>query len=1259
MGIFIRCIHVMLFFLCIIFCAQSRLACADVAGDSQAHDSAQLSHQNRLSLARDFVSRLKKGMDRADSWILPKKTGSSSGSEKGENVLPEGELLLLQPILDKKIRLDGVIAAEIHNQAPVISLRDFADVLRLAIDVAGDGQSAEGWYIREQKTFSLDFAKKEVVTDHGHFNISGDTLFQDNEIFVPPAQLGLWLGLDMEVDVAAQALKISGDEKLPIQEEIERKNNKLVRRDIIKPSLPLGGEEYTVASVPIVDVSTRSTYRKRPEDERGDRRNQAYINTAGDFAKGTLKTQTSIDDERQISRVRATYHRDSLEGDLLGGLEAKRFEAGDVTTVQTPLGGNTARELGVRVTNTDPRRTFTRPTTVISGNAIPGWDVELYRNTQYLGIINIDESGFYSFDDVILYQDDNNFRLVFYGPQGERHEETVFVPFDRNLLTRGKGIYDVSLSFDGKGTYIDKTLKGSDPDSGSMNISALYEKPLGDGLTGSAGFRSNNNDGKRDAVGIVGLSLIRNQALINADVAVDDEGDAAAELSVRRDFGDHGLSYIGNWRGANFDDKGDSSEYELDVYKNALNVNGPLPFGEIFNPNYYAGINYEKASDGDFSLSSNFGVHGNWRNISVGADLRHATGSSLVDDTLDSTVNVSAGKGKNNVRVTGNYEIEPDARVESLSATYSRRINNKLDFDFSVTKDANQSLVEYESRLDWQAGFVRISPSISYDTNDELYAGLSTRFGFTREPVSGDIKMFDRSITNHAFASAFVYMDKNGDGEFNGDDEPLEGVVVTAPQNGRREVTGEDGIALFSRMINLRLTDVFVDKESLPDPAWIPGFEGVSILPRQGYVARIEFPIHMSGEIDGTVYAKVVPLPEEAPEGELLEGEALESSDVAQIEPASGVAPEIGEEQEFDSSLEEYQKDLIKDQETADVKAVSDVAAAQPVPLRNIELLLYNDMGEVEQEVTTDIDGFYYFSNVPPGRYYLMISEESARRKNIIRPKPEPIEITYEGTLIYDHKIFVDMGEGDIPSEIVVGLQDYKERHPHVSFDDERLDIALNLGEYNSRLLMSLVWYKLRSRYGKILGEKYTEPMVLPTESYADVKTGKHTLRIGLKDKTLDEAYSMCRSLIARELYCKVEIMPTYMSVFARKEPLQEVEVLKIAKATEGIVDLPVFVEDLLIEEDRSDEEEILDEGAEEEGEPEKVYIATVAPIDITGDSLLLEEDDKYEPEMEEEVEEEKYEVEEYEDEEFVIPDRFTPTGEYKNISKVSKVVIP
>ncbi len=1040
-----------------------------------------IDNSQRLSLARSFVDKLKSRLAHVDNQL------HSRGIINEKNILPEGEILLLQPILAKNLRIDGIILGLVQNSKILLSLRDMTDVLQIPILIDMENKSAKGWYVREERDFFLDLDNKIVRSDIGEFKVSDNVIIKDNDIWIPADELGQWMNFEFSPVISSQELKIKSSELLPIQERYNRRNAEYTKRKKSKSSLPRGGSDYKMMGAPSIDVATNSTYMKNGGEEKGHDLHSVNVRTAGDLAYGTLITQSRFDNTRQLSSVRVNYKQESVDADLLGALKARRFDIGDVTTARVPLGGQVTQELGVRITNTDPLRTFTTPMTGISGTAFPGWDVELYRNNQIVGFREIDDDGFYSFDNVNLFLTNNNFKLIFYGPQGEVREENVFVPVNQSLARGQQGVYDVSVSLDGENTYTKKnTGSFDDVDNGSVNVSVYYEKPIVDGTAVSAGLWSSEHEGERSTVGNVGVSTTIAQTLVNARIAVDDEGDIRSELSLRRDFGKHEFSNSLSWQGDGFDSQSSGEQLDSGAFTNNISITGPLPWLNNNKHRYNVRSNYSLNSDSDYTLNTTAGISSSIKRVAISEQFQHETNSKSSDDTLSSYTNISGSIGRNRLRFGVDYKIMPDSELRSVLATYSRDFTKKVKLELGATKRQQQSLMEYSAKIDWQAGFVRISPSIKYNSEQDFFAGLNTRFGILRDPFRNRVKSYDRNLTNSGVVSVFVYLDKNGDGIFNGVDEPLEGVIAKSLQNGGRRTTDENGVAMFTGMGKLRLTDIILDNDSLQDPTWVSEFEGVSILPREGYIAEVTFPVHIAGEIDGSVYARVVP--QERRDGY--------SSDFS-----------VG--------------DTLKD--------------AKPVPLRNVNLKLYNKDGEVENSVLTDASGFYYFPQVPPGRYFLIIDEKSAVRGRFIRPEPQQIEIGYDGNVIYGNNLYVYMGEGDIPSAFLPNLDDYKSRHPHIDFSAKDNDLVLNLGEFNSRLLMSVVWFKIRSRYNEILAGG--ELFVPPAQSFANIKTGKHTLRVGIKDKTLDSAYNRCHALLARDQYCKVEIYPSYMKQVSASLP--------------------------------------------------------------------------------------------------------------------------
>ena len=1019
---------------------------------SEVDSSAAISETQRLSLARDFLRKVKSGFAAAESFLSPSQ-GRIIRSTNDNNVLPEGEELLLDVYLPGRLQLDGVIAGQVRNNDILLSLKDLVAILDFPITINSETNTAQGWFIRENRSFALDLSSKSAVVSGESFSVPDDTYSENGDIFVTLDSIEQWFGLETKVDVSALQLFMSPSTILPIQERIARAKKNARSSGQAEAELPLLPQPKQLIDVPFVDVATNSRYDRRGESGRSTTSHNVNIRTAGDFAYGTLTTQTQINDEDNINNIRLNYKQESLEPELLGPLKAKRFEVGDLLQTRLPIDSNISQELGVRVTNADPLRSLNSPTTAITGTVFPGWDVELYRGNQFLGFQRVGDDGFYSFDNVILFSNENIFRVVLYGPQGEVREEEISIPVDINLLAEGGGVYDVSLTFNGEQTYNKNSFE--DEDEGTPTLMALYEKPLGGGTVGSVAFRSDEQNGERNYVGYGGISTLFGETLINANAAIDDEADLAAELVARRNIGTHDIISTTEFFTDGYDtiQGGDDT---IGLFNTRFNANGQLPFGPGRKPRYSTSLDYQRNTDGDSRTTGTLGFNTTYKNFAFSDDLTYTTQNTGADDTLDNTTAITGTFGSSRVRLRSDYEVKPDSRLRRVALNYNYDFSNKLDLDVDLERTLDPSVTEAAAQLNWQAGWARISPSVRYNTENDFFAGLNTNFGLLRDPQINDIRSFDRSVTSNGGISVLVFLDQNGDGVMNENEKPLEDISVRALQNGGHELTNENGIAFFKQVRELRRTDVIIEDDSLEDPFWISGFDGVSVLPREGYVVELQYPIHISSELDGTLYAR---------------------------------GP--------------FEK---------------------PRPVRNVPIHLYNGDGEIEDTAMTDVGGFYLFTRVPPGRYLLVVDQKAAENSNFARPKPQPIELGYDGTIIYGNDVFVEANEKDIPSTILSGLEDYTQRHPHIDFENSDYNIVLNLGDYNSRLLMSTVWYRMHTRYRQILAGGHL--MVLPQYSFADIETGKHTLRVGFYNIDIDDAYNRCRALIARDIACQVEVLP-------------------------------------------------------------------------------------------------------------------------------------
>ncbi len=1025
--------------------------CMSLYAFDSAYASETLQNKTFLqkSVLQDFVKRMRLGYARAGAFLENTGIEDNRIDLRG---LPDGEILILAVRLKDATDLEGSIFAEIQNRQIYLSLNDLFSLLSFPIKYNPETRIYSGWYIRENRLFSMDIDAALVVANGQEYKVfERDMIQKGDDIYVTLQSAQVWFGLELKPDIGSQLVHLDADPPLPIMERIARRKLKK-RNESEKPvTLPRGDDEYDLISFPQIDVSTRTNYR-RPESGESETNRFLNIRTAGEFAYGTLATSLSANDEDQLTNVRATYLQESANPELLGDLKARRFEVGDVQPTRIPIIGNAPPETGIRITNADLLSRQNLPSTQISGYIFPGWDVELYRDNSLLAFAETDDSGFYSFDNIRLFSNLNSFRVVAYGPQGEVREETLSVPFDQNREAEDGNIYDVSLSVQNRNFY-DK-FDSIDPDANTLHFAGFLETPLtaNTALRLGARHRSENNANKTYAS--AGISTSYDGTLFNATVATDEQAELAAEFVATRQFGSHNFRSDLELATDNFNPG--QSDRAVQVFSNRYALEGPFPLKIGDRPRYASSFSYGANSEGNATYSGRLNFNTTYKNFGFNQSLLYNDGTAFANEQFDSETSITGSSGKNSFRGTANYNIRPESNLEGLFASWRRRISPDLESQLEYGYTLEDNISRLSGQLNWRPETVTITPRVRYDNTGNIEATVNTRFGVTRNPDPGEFVFTRDFVTGNGTINVFVFLDKNGDKIFNGEDEPIEDARVLAPQNGGGANTDENGIAFLSALRPNVITDVYVEVGSLEDPFWIPGDKGVSIMPRTGTNARVDIPIHNSGEIDGTIY-----------------GRASDGSSAA---------------------------------------------------LRNITLHLHNEDGKIEQKTRAGPDGFYLFSLVPPGRYALVVAD-AGLPEDVRRPRPQFVEVGYDGTTIFGNDIFLEMGKPDIPTAILADLDDYKAYHPHIDFDNNDYKIALNLGQYQSRLLTSFMWYRLKTRYAQILTD--THLYVPPSQSYALPKTGQHALRVGLGSANIDDAYNRCKALVTRGFYCKVEVYPT------------------------------------------------------------------------------------------------------------------------------------
>lgn len=817
-------------------------------------EPAKLAAPSHASVARQLLSRIAKKFDEVDH----NRMVTADPSAFSASAFADGEELFMQVEVRNSYALDAPVLTRVHNQGFLVSLRDFLLVAQYPIEVNIPAGTASGEYSKG-KNFSMNIQNRIITAGKESYAFSPQVQVIENDVLVPVSELGRWLDLKMRIDTGSLTLIIEDTGKLPAELRLIAKNRGKTPGlgDPIHPKLK---DENAARAVPLLDVSTDVSYKKhgdnnRYKDEDGLAGN-AYIRTSGDIAGGTLNTQMSLNDQDYLTSLRATFVEQSLEPELLGPLKARRVELGDVYAPTMQLRSGIYSGVGARISNVSPDRRTLSPSTDIRGTSFPNWDVELYRDDHLMDVVTVGDDGVYAFENVDLFGSNNNFRVVMYGPQGERREEEIVIPVDNRRLSNQEAVYDISVVAQQKQLYRKHELH-DDEDLGNPALVAKYEMPVGDFTAVTAGVESGQKKGKPIHVAHSGISTVAGGTLLNLDAAVDNNLEPAAQLVARRDFGKHKLrndTKVSSEKFAVTDDNGAVPS----VFSNTLSLNGPLDLGLRTKPTYTVSGTYSINNRDDATKLFRAGLSSSLFNRFTAGQQFIYKEEPYIGNSIDGISTLTGRLGKNHLRLVANYEIDPDTELNNLQARLTRPLADDIDFNLDVNHKPNPKLTEGTAQINWRAGFADISPSVTYNSNKDVIAMLNTRFGLAHDPLSKNIKTFDENITSNGGMSAFVYLDKNGDNIFNEGDEPIRDAIIKAPQNGGEEITDEKGHVFFSRLVNMRPTDIYVDDGSLPDPFWVSSYDGFSVVPREGHIVKVEFPVHVGGEIEGSVYARTV-----------------------------------------------------------------------------------------------------------------------------------------------------------------------------------------------------------------------------------------------------------------------------------------------------------------------------------------------------------------------------------------------------------------
>ena len=772
--------------------------------------------------------------------------------------LSEDDELILEIRTQHREMTDTITAHGLRGGV-YLPLGDLARFLDLSISVSDDGHYANGWYLSPLRTVSINLRAGTVTLAGKESPVrKSDFAAYDGELWIKAERLAEILPVSLTTDLRAQTLVVKTLEPFPFEQRLERETARERLASIgghaQAPVYERQDTPYQLYDVPISEVELRGTGSQgiAPHIE-GD------LRAAGDLLFMTARTFASVSSTSGLIAARAELGRRDPDAKLLGPLRATEFEMGDVATESMPIGLRGVAGRGFALTNEPLEHGSVFETMDFRGDLSSGFEVELYRNDTLVGSTRDAVNGQYEFLHVPVDFGLNVFRLVFYGPQGQRREEVRRISVGDGRLAKGAFTYNVFAVQKDK-SVINATTPDFQPtiDYGDWREGVSMQYGLTNALTVVGSGALYQSAGSAHWLTSAGLRTGLGGWAAKLDASIGSGGSTAVEIGVAgRVLGTSLVATHAEYSHGFIDEVRSPSDLPL-TSMTEFDLSKTLHFGLHTVPLAFSWQHLAYA-DGQITDTASF------RQTFTTGRVMAANVINYTDSAMPGSVTTHATTGtfdlstfagsRTQYRAEAGYSIGPHPALTSLGGEVARDIDAHTTVRASLTHTFNNHQTTVGLSATRKFGPFAVSFDSTYTAPSRSYAfTLRLGFSFGRNPLSGKMFVARPGLSSSGAVAVRAFADTNGNDEFDPDEEAVGKVTFFT---GSQHVTSDaSGNALLTGIGDGTRTAVKIDSATLPDIAMAPSRPGVEVIARPGRIPIVQFAIQRLSDIEGTaVYA--------------------------------------------------------------------------------------------------------------------------------------------------------------------------------------------------------------------------------------------------------------------------------------------------------------------------------------------------------------------------------------------------------------------
>jgi len=476
----------------------------------------------------------------------------------------------------------------------------------------------------------------------------------------------------------------------------------------------------------------------------------------------------------------------------------------------------------------------------LRGELPPGWDVTLYFNDALVGFQQARSDGLYEFPDQPLVYGRNEFRLVFSGPLGQTRVEREVFQLDQSLVApAGAFFYTAAAQHDDRG--------GS-----RQTLQADFSFVEDFGVTLGGVYIDEGGRAQGTGYANAGVRVALPRALVTADYVQAFNGGSLLDLGLHTSVAGMAIEasriWLDKFHSDFFVQRSDSIQM-----RDRLRMIGTLAISDRWKLPLAFDLEREKHASGKETLRVQQRLSATVLRTSFTNQLEwlSADGSSSFGGVLQASRRL-AGFGLSGQAA---YSISPQWRVNSFALSMDRSVGISGRASLGIFHDLDMQRTVLSAGFNRNFGSFGLGISGMFSGQGNYGIGLQVFTAIGRNPHTGEIASDWRPMAGSGAVAARVFIDDNQNGLFDEGEDPVEGAAFKLGGGSRHPArTDARGVVLLNRLPPREYVEIGLDTGTLEDAQLQPAIAGIRVLPRPGEAEKVDFPLVLTGEIDGIVY---------------------------------------------------------------------------------------------------------------------------------------------------------------------------------------------------------------------------------------------------------------------------------------------------------------------------------------------------------------------------------------------------------------------